>query len=111
MASTTLRVEEREPRKSQQTSAVRRTARKSSNSISFTDSSMYRVESKLVSRLIPGGKVLPISAISARIARATATALAPRCLRIPRPCAGWPLKRETRRMSSKPSSTSATSFK
>ena len=43
IASTTLSVLESEPRNSQQTSAVRTTARPSSSSISWTDSSMKTV--------------------------------------------------------------------
>ncbi|OQC34876.1 MAG: hypothetical protein BWX64_02704 [Acidobacteria bacterium ADurb.Bin051] len=109
IASTTFRVLEIEPRNIQQTSAVSRTASRISSWISRTDSSMKRVESKLIPSSIPFGSVSWIRSISARIAVATATALLPRCFLIPIPCAGSPLTRDIRRMSSKPSSTSATS--
>ncbi len=109
IARTTFSVEERDPRNIQQTRAVSRTERTSSNWISWTDSSMNVVESKLIPISIPSGSVFWICAISALIALATATALAPRCLRIPRPWAGAPLTRAIRRTSSKPSSTRATS--
>ena len=88
IASTTLSVLESEPRNSQHTSAVSRQASSSSNSISWTDSSMNRVESKLMPDLHARGRVFCTSASFARTPCATATALAPRCLRMPRPCAG-----------------------
>ena len=109
MASTTLRVLESDPRNSQHTRAVKRTERSSSKRISATDSSMNRVESKLTWRSIPSGRVSWILVSASRTPAATATALLPLCFRTPSPWAGAPLKRATRRTSSKPSSTSATS--
>ena len=104
-----FKVLDSDPRKSQQTSAVSSTESTSSSSISWTDSSMKRVESKLIPSSIPSGRVGRMRSSSAWMPRATATALAPRCLRMPTPCAGSPLTRARRRTSSKPSSTSATS--
>ena len=109
MARTTLSVLESEPRNSQHTSAVSTHASRSSSSISCTVSSMKRVESKLMPTFMPSGASFWISASFARTAWATATALAPRCFRMPRPWAGCPSTRAMRRMSSKPSSTRATS--
>ena len=54
-----VEVEESEPRNSQQTSAVRSTARRSSNSISWTDSSMSAVVSKVMSSVDVLGQRLP----------------------------------------------------
>jgi len=109
IASTTFMVLDSEPRKSQQTSAVSSTAKSSSRWISWTESSMKRVRSKLTERSIPSGRLSEMRAISARTSRATATALAPRCFLTPIPCDGLPLVRAKRRMSAKPSSTRATS--
>jgi hypothetical protein len=58
IARTTFIVLESEPRKSQQTKAVRSIAMKSSSSISWTDSSMNTVESKRTSIFIPSGRLL-----------------------------------------------------
>jgi hypothetical protein len=109
IASTTFTVLENEPRNIQQTSAVSRTAMISSNCTSCTDSSMYLVESKMTVACMPSGRVFCTRASSSRMPSATATALAPRCLRMPMPWTGIPSVRERRRSSSKPSSTRATS--
>jgi hypothetical protein len=111
MAMITFSVAPNDPRKSQQMKAVRITDSSSSNWISRTDSSMNCVESKLMPSSIPAGRVFWISAMASFTPRATATALEPRCLRMPMPWAGSPLTRETRRTSSKPSSTMATSLR
>ena len=109
MASTTLSVLDSEPRNTQHTSAVSRHASSSSISISCTLSSMKRVESKLMPSSMPSGRSLRSSSSILCTPSATATALAPRCFFTPRPWAGLPSTRDMRRMSSKPSSTSATS--
>ncbi len=69
------------------------------------------VVSQLTTRLKPSGSRLPSSSVLALMARPTATAFAPRSLVMPIPTEGWPRVRPTRRRSSRPSSTTATSFR
>ena len=109
IASTTLTVLETEPRKNQHMIEVRRIASSSSNFTSETECSMNSVESNMTRKVMPSGRPLPISTTSAFTAWATSTAFAPRCFRMPMPWAGSPAMRVRRRVSSKPSSTSARS--
>ena len=57
IANSTFIVADREPRKTQQTMAVRMTASPSSMAISLTDSLMNTVVSKMTSSFMPGGSV------------------------------------------------------
>ena len=111
IASTTLNVEDSEPRNSQHTNAVSSTDNSSVSLISSTASLMKRLLSTRTSNDNPSGSVLRNSLSRARTESATSTVLDPCCLMIPSPCAGKPFARPMRRRSSKPSSTSATSFK
>ena len=109
MASRTLRVVDQEPRNTQQTTLVRSAARMRVKRISLIARSMKTVVSKLTARKSPSGSSFSISASRARTSRPTCTAFAPRSLVMPKPMAGWPLVRARRRLSSSPSSTTATS--
>jgi hypothetical protein len=111
MARMTLRVLESDPKKSQQTKAVRRTDSSSSNWISLTDSRMNCVLSLVMPRVMSGGSVFMYWSSVSRTFWDTATALAPRCFLMPMPWAGPPSTRAMRRTSSKPSSTRATSLR
>ena len=93
MAKSTFIVLESDPRNTQQTSAVSRTASPSSMAISLTESEMKVVVSKMTSSFIPGGRVLCKLSIAAFTALATPTALEPGCLRMPIACTGAPLLR------------------
>src|SRR5437868_6401419 len=73
MASTTFSVEDNEPRKNQQTSAVRQHERNSVNSISCTASLINTLLSTRTSRLSPLGSVLFSSSIFLRTPSATST--------------------------------------
>ncbi len=98
-----------DPRKSQQTTAVRITASSMVNRISWTASSTSRVPSKETSTKTPGGSRRRTSSRRTLTALATSTALAPRCFLTPSPWAGSPLNRAKARLSSSPSSTTARS--
>ncbi len=111
MARMTLSVLEREPRNSQQTKAVRMTESRSSNWISLTEWRMNSVLSLVMPTFMSAGRVLEYSSMAARTLLARATALAPRCFLMPMPWAGPPSIRASRRTSSKPSSTRATSLR
>ena len=111
IASSTLTVEDHEPRNSQQTSPVSSAAIRSVKRISWIASSMKWVASKLMASETPSGSCCCISAIRAFTSRPTWTAFAPRSLRMPKPMAGSPIARERRRRSSRPSSTTATSWR
>ena len=110
IASSTLKVAVQLPRNSQHTSDVTSAASTSVNLNSSTESSMNLVVSKLTAIFMPSGNCFATSAMRALTPCATATVFEPRCLRIPMPTARSPLAREMRRMSSRPSSISATWF-
>ena len=110
MARSTFTVVDQEPRKSQHTSPVRTEARTRVNRISLIACSTKTVVSQFTSRLRPSGRLLRSSSVLALINRPTATALAPRSLVMPMLTAGCPMVRPRRRRSSRPSSTTATSF-
>ncbi len=90
IAKSTFIVAESEPRKSQQTPAVRMTASTSSSAISFTDSSMKPVVSKRTSTFIPSGSVFWTSSSALRTSLATPTAFDPGCFKMPIACTGTP---------------------
>ena len=70
---------------------------------------MKIVLSKRTPTLTPSGRSALMSSSLALARSPTSTALAPRSLRMPKPMEGSPLARATRRRSSRPSSTTATS--
>ncbi len=109
MASSTLRVVDHEPRKTQQTTLVSSAARMRVNRISLIARSTKTVVSKLTARKSPSGSCFSSSASLARTSRPTCTAFAPRSLVMPKPIAGSAIARKRRRRSSRPSSTTATS--
>ena len=108
--SSTLSVELHEPRKRKQTTPVMTAERISVNSVSWIASWMNTLLSKLTASLMSGGRPLLSSATRSFTACATATELAPCCFLIPMPMPGRPLISATCRMSSRPSSTRATSW-
>ena len=108
--SSTLKVEDQEPKNSQQTSAVKSADIKRVKFSSPTESSMKLVLSKLIPSSIPGGRLFDSSLIFFLTPLATATAFEPLCFRIPKPTACFPLARLNRRTSAKPSSIRATLF-
>ncbi len=109
IASRMLTVVDQDPRNSQQTNPVRSAASISVNRISRMLRSMNAVVSQLTSRRSPSGSCVLIRSIFALTSRPTWTAFAPRSFVMPKPTAGSPMARPTRRRSSRPSSTTATS--
>ena len=109
IARSTLIVVENDPRNSQQTNPVRSAARTSVSRISSIARSMNTVLSKRTPTLTPSGRSARICCSFALERWPTSTAFAPRSLRMPNPIEGSPLARATRRRSSSPSSTTATS--
>ena len=91
MASSTLRVVDHEPRKSQQTRPVSSAASTRVKRISLIACSTKTVVSKLMARNRPSGSCFSISASRARTSRPTCTAFAPRSLVMPKPIAGSPI--------------------
>ena len=109
IARRTFTVLDHDPRNSQQTRPVSSAARSSVSRISSIARSMKTVLSKRTPTLTPSGRSALICWSLALASFPTSTALAPRSLRIPKPIDGSPLACATRRRSSRPSSTTATS--
>ncbi len=111
MASRMLTVVDQEPRNSQQTKPVNSAASRRVKRISRIDRSTKTVVSQLTSSFSPSGSWGARRAKRSLTARPTCTALAPRSLVMPKPTEVSPMVRLSRRRSSRPSSTTATSLR